>query len=127
LESLSPIPSVLLGNQFAICPDLLHTVIAPSGWFRMLMFPPDMLHTVCGGVLKSWIFWVMVIVVRVSEMDDSYKESVATLDACIADFPCKQSIGGKVKAFPKGISEYVKAATSSGISSKECSTSGNKK
>lgn len=114
LESLSPVPSVMLGPDFQLFPSKHH----------MLMFPPDLLHTVCGGILKSWIFWTMVIVVRVGELDSNYKDNVALLDSCIADFPCQQSLKVKFKSFPKGVSEFVKSATSSGISSKEVSTSG---
>jgi hypothetical protein len=114
LESLNPIPSTFLEPEARLFPEDKGT----------LMFPPDLLHTVCGGVLKSWIFWVMVIVVRCGELDPSYKDNVACLDACIGDYPCKQSMDGKVKAFPKGVSEFVKSATASGLSAKECSTSG---
>jgi hypothetical protein len=114
LESLNPVPSALLGPDFELFPSKHH----------MLMFPPDLLHTVCGGILKSWIFWTMVIVVRVGEMDSDYKDNVALLDSCIADFPVQQSLRGKFKSFPKGVSEFVKSATASGISSKDVSTSG---
>lgn len=114
LESLTVVPATLFSNDFLLF----------AGEIGSLKFPPDMLHTVCGGVLKSWIFWTIVIVVRVGEMDSNYANNVALLDACIADFPNKQGIALKSRPFPKGISDYVKAATSSGKSSKELSTSG---
>jgi hypothetical protein len=113
LESINPVPSALLGPDFTLFDN------------HMLMFPPDLLHTVCGGILKSWIFWTMVIIVRVGEMDPTnYGDNVALLDACIGDYPSQQSMTGKFKSFPRGVSEYVKSATSSGIASKDVSTSG---
>jgi hypothetical protein len=115
LESLNPVAGAFLGPDFELFKSRHH----------MLMFPPDLLHTVCGGVLKSWIFWTMVIVVRVGEMDPNYRDkNVALLDACIADFPMQQSMTGKFRSFPKGVSEFVKSATAIGISSKDVSTSG---
>lgn len=113
-ESLNLVPAALFHEQFNLFPDEL----------TALKFPPDMLHTVCGGILKSWIFWTIVIVVKVGEMDSNYSSNIALLDACIAEFPSKQSMAGKTRPFPKGISEFVKSATCSGKSSKELSTSG---
>jgi hypothetical protein len=114
LESLNPVACALLSPEFQLFPSRDH----------MLMFPPDLLHTVCGGILKSWIFWTMVIVVRVGEMDPNYRDNVALLDACIADFPMQQSMTGKFRSFPKGVSEFVKSATATGLASKDVSTSG---
>jgi hypothetical protein len=69
-------------------------------------------------------FLTIVIVVRVGELDVNYAGNVALLDAYIADFPTKQGIVLKSRPFPKGLSDYVKSATSAGKSSKELSTSG---
>jgi hypothetical protein len=113
-ESLTVVPAALFSEDFDLFPDEIGS----------LKFPPDMLHTVAGGVMKSWIFWTIVIVVRVGELDVNYAGNVALLDACIADFPTKQGIVLKSRPFPKGISDYVKSATSAGKSSKELSTSG---
>jgi hypothetical protein len=115
-ESLTVVPATLFSPDFDMFPEEVGA----------LKFPPDLLHTVCGGVLKSWIFWTIVIVVRVGEIDVNYSNNIALLDACIADFPTKQGIVMKSRPFPKGVSDYVKAATSAGKSSKELSTSGMK-
>jgi hypothetical protein len=115
LESLTPVASFwlskLLGTSF-------------KDFESHQAFSPDKLHTDNAGILKNWLFWTLVIIVLVSELDPRYKDNVALLDACIADFCQKHCLDVKSRPFPKGISEYVKTATSGSLSSKEASTSG---
>jgi len=119
--------ALALCKSESIQPMLSHMLSMKTpfpGFSNHLLFPPDLLHTVCGGVLKNFIFWAFVIIIKVSEVDGNFKDSAATLDDLISAFPIQQSCPTKGLRFPKGISDFCKAASSYGISSKETSTSG---
>jgi hypothetical protein len=86
LESVQPMPAYLLGIPKPF-PD-------HNAFFR---FPPDLLHTVAAGLLKCWVFWTMVIIVKISETDVLYKDSVNDLDNLLKGFPNQQSASGNYK------------------------------
>lgn len=66
----------------------LHDIFHELNTFEIMSFdnvymkcPPDSMHTVLAGVLKNWVYWLAVIIDKVSVLDPAnYRRNMAVLD-----------------------------------------------
>lgn len=79
------------------------------------MCPPDEMHTVLGGLMKSWLFFTSTIVEQVAAYDaQMFGMNVVTLDERLKQFPthCIPAILKKF-TFHKGLSGLLESVTGS--------------
>jgi len=50
-------------------------------------FPPDEMHTVLGGIMKDWIFWVALIIEQIARKDSSFTGNLMKIDVKLQNFP----------------------------------------
>jgi len=78
------------------------------------MCPPDILHTIIGGILKDFLFYACVIVSILGKRNDTkriYRDNLSRLDQKIKSFPTKQALNYPIKRLPQGITPYVTSTT----------------
>lgn len=66
-----------------------HPLFKRQHTYMFYRCPPDGMHTLLGGLMKSWIFFTATIVEEVSRRDSrTYGDNVVTLDERLKNFPC---------------------------------------
>lgn len=92
-----------------------HTVFKRQHKYMYYRCPPDCMHTLLGGLMKSWIFFTATIVEQVAARDiRNYGDNVVILDEKLKNFPshCIPEVLRKF-TFHKGLSGLLEACKGS--------------
>ena len=70
-------------------------------------FPPDLMHTLIGGLMEGWISLVLVCCAVIGEMPayrGRHRYNMGVLDAAIANIPRVHSMPYTMRHFARGVS-----------------------
>lgn len=93
-----------------------HTILRTQRRLIYNMCPPDEMHTLLGGLMKSWLFFTATIIERVAEYDaTNYGRNVVLLDKQLKRFPtfCLPDFLKKF-TFHNGLSGILEACSAKG-------------
>lgn len=103
-----------------------HTILRSQSKLVYNMCPPDEMHTLLGGLMKSWLFFTATIIEKVAVLDTTnYGRNVVLLDKLLKRFPtfCLPDFLKKF-TFHNGLSGILEACEGKGDSNSTSSLGG---